>query len=94
MNLLVDTSDQLLPVFANRLMPKSRPEYGAFLGWSGFDAASPPDPIALLGVTEGIRQTDQIEVFPCLVLDEVGRSRNRFFLHGLRNMPTRPRLAS
>lgn len=78
-------SDELFPVFANRLLPKSRPEYAAFLRWSGFDdAANPPDPIAILGVTEGIRQTDQIEVFPCPVPNENGLYENKFFVHGLR----------
>lgn len=78
-------SDDLFPVFANRLLPKSRPEYAAFLRWSGFDdTANPPDPIAILGVTEGIRQTDQIEVFPCPVPNENGLYENKFFVHGLR----------
>lgn len=78
-------SDELFPVFSNRLLPKSRPEYAAFLRWSGFDdATNPPDPIAILGVTEGIRQTDQIEVFPCPEPNEHGLYENKFFLHGLR----------
>jgi len=46
---------------------------------------APRDPI--LGVTEGIRQTDQIEVFPCPVPDADGCYLNKFFLHGLRYMP-------
>jgi hypothetical protein len=65
-------SSDLFPIFANRLMPKSRPEYEAFLRWSGFDSANPPDPIAVLGVTEGIRRTDMIELFPCPAPDEFG----------------------
>lgn len=77
-------SAELFPVFANRLLSKSRPEYDAFLAWSGFDPANPPDPIAILGVTEGIRQTDQIEVFPCPVPDANGCYLNKFFVHGLR----------
>ncbi|MBU6399488.1 MAG: HIRAN domain-containing protein [Verrucomicrobia bacterium] len=81
-------SDELFPVFANRLLPKSRPEYEAFLRWSGFDSASPPpDPIAVLGVTEGIRRTDMIEVFPCPAPDGQGSYSSKFFLHGLRYMP-------
>jgi hypothetical protein len=80
-------SDELFPIFANRLLSKSRPEYEAFLRWSGFDPADPPDPIAILGVTEGIRQTDQVEVFPCPMRDENGCYLNKFFLHGLRYMP-------
>jgi hypothetical protein len=80
-------SNELFPVFANRLLPKSRPEYEAYLQWSGFDPANPPDPIAILGVTEGIRRTDLIEVFPCPVPDATSCYLNRFFMHGLRYMP-------
>lgn len=79
-------SAELFPIFANRLLSKSRPEYEAFLQWSGFDPAKPPDPLAILGVTEGIRRTDLIEVFPCPVPDETGCFLNKFFLHGLRYM--------
>lgn len=80
-------SEKLFPVFANRMMPESRPEYEAYLRWSGFDPASQPDPIAVLGVTEGIRRTDMIELFPCPVPDAQGCYMNKFFLHGLRYMP-------
>jgi hypothetical protein len=80
-------STELFPIFANRLLPASRPEYEAFLKWSGFDPANPPDPLMLLGVTEGIRRTDLIEVFPCPVPDAQGCYLNKFFLHGLRYMP-------
>src|SRR5437773_607881 len=45
-------SDELFPLFANRLLSQSRPEYHAYLTWGGFDPNNPPDPIALLGVTE------------------------------------------
>lgn len=83
LNAVYESSD-LFPVFANRLLSKSRPEYSAFLTWSGFDPTKPPDPIAILGVTEGIRQTDQIEVFPCPAPDANGCYLNKFFLHGLR----------
>lgn len=30
-------SEQLFPLFANRLLSESRPEYEAYLRWSGFD---------------------------------------------------------
>ena len=80
-------SAKLFPVFANRMLPESRPEYEAYLRWSGFDPAAQPDPIAILGVTEGIRRTDMIELFPCPVPDERGFYQNKFFLHGLRYMP-------
>ncbi len=80
-------SDELFPLFANRLLPKSRPEYEAYLRWSGFDINNPPDPIVVLGVTEGIRQTDAVEVFPCPVPDADGCYLNKFFLHGIRWLP-------
>lgn len=80
-------SKSLFPLFANRLLSKSRPEYEAWLTWSGFDPAHPPEPLAILGVTEGIRQTDQVEVFPCPAPDEQGCYLTRFFLHGLRWVP-------
>ncbi len=48
-------SEALFPLFANRLLSASRPEYEAYLRWSGFNADDPPDPILVLGVTEGIR---------------------------------------
>jgi hypothetical protein len=80
-------SEELFPVFANRLLSKNRPEYDAYLTWGGFDPNNPPDPISILGVTEGIRRTDPIEVFPCPEKDEEGMFRAKFFLHGLHHMP-------
>ena len=81
---LIYESDDLFPLFANRLLSPSRPEHEAFLRWGGFDPNNPPDPIAILGVTEGIRQTDQVEVFPCPMPDGEGCYLNKFFLHGIR----------
>lgn len=77
-------SRELFPMLTNRLLSKSRPEYAAWLTWSGFDPKDPPDPLAVLGVTEGIRQTDALEVFPRPVVDTQGNFETRFFLHGLR----------
>ncbi len=80
-------SDELFPIFMNRMLSSSRPEYEAFLVWGGFDPDNPPDPISLLGVTEGRRQTDRYEVFPCPTPDQDGCFVTKFFLHGLRWMP-------
>ena len=79
-------SEELFPLFANRLLSDSRPEYVAYLRWSGFEPGATPDPIVVLGVTEGIRQTDAVEVFPCPVPDGDGCYFNKFFLHGVRWM--------
>lgn len=79
-------SAELFPVFANRLLSESRPEYEQFLRWSGLEAESQPDPIVILSVTEGIRQTDAIEVFPCPVPNADACYLSKFFLHGIRWM--------
>lgn len=81
---IVYRSRELFPMLTNRLLSKSRPEYAAWLTWSGFDPKNPPDPLAVLGVTEGIRQTDALEVFPRPMADAHGNFETRFFLHGLR----------
>lgn len=77
-------SQELFPLFANRLLARSRPEYDAFLVWGGFDPNNPPDPIAVLGVTEGRRTTDSFEVFPCPSPDADGLFNLSFFVHGMR----------
>ncbi len=79
-------SDELFPLFANRLLSPKRPEYEAYLRWGGFTPGTQPDPIAILGVTEGKRETDSVEVFPCPVPDAHGCYLNKFFLHGVRWM--------
>ncbi|HUB24193.1 MAG TPA: hypothetical protein VL992_02110, partial [Tepidisphaeraceae bacterium] len=50
------------------------------------DPKSPPDAIAILGITEGIRQTDSIELFPAPVREN-GSFETRLFLHGLQHFP-------
>ncbi len=77
-------STELFPLFVNRLLSKKRPEYEAYLRWGGFSHDTPPDPLAILAVTEGQRQTDAIEVFPCPLPDGDYCYLNHFFLHGIR----------
>lgn len=62
-------------------------EYQAYLAWCGFDPCHPPEPISILGVTEGRRETDALELFPCPLPGEDGRYSNKFFVHGVRWMP-------
>lgn len=80
-------SNELLPIFQNRMLSRSRPEYRDFLAWSGFDPENPPEPLDLLGITEGVRATDKLELFPCPQPDADSRYRIKFFLHGIRYMP-------
>lgn len=77
-------SRKLFPLFENRLLPKNRPEYKTYLEWSGFDPDDPPEPLVLLGRTEGRKQTDSVEVFPQPTPDSHGCFVNYFFAHGVR----------
>ena len=72
------------PLFKNRLLPKSRPEHRVCLEWSGFDPDDPPEPLMLLGRTEGRKQTDSVEIFPQPIPDGRGCYVNCFFAHGVR----------
>jgi len=79
-------SRELFPLFANRLLAPSRPEYKSYLEWNGLDPDNPPDPIALLSITEGRRATDQLEIFPAPQPDNSGCFLIKFYLHGVRWM--------
>ena len=82
----VYTSQKLFPLFSNRVMPRSRPDYPEFLQWLNIPQHE-DDPIALLARSGGKRVTDKFEVFPCPEPDENGRYRIHFFAHGLRHLP-------
>ncbi|MDA2930622.1 HIRAN domain-containing protein [Acidobacteria bacterium AH-259-O06] len=79
-------SGELFPLFANRLLPKTRPEYKDFLHWLNLQE-NEADPIALLARTEGIRKTDSLMVFPCPEPDRDGKYNVHFFSHGIRYLP-------
>jgi hypothetical protein len=82
----VYTSEKLFPLFSNRVMPRSRPDYPEFVQWLNLPQHE-DDPIALLARSGGKRVTDKFEVFPCPEPDENGRYRIHFFAHGLRHLP-------
>jgi len=77
-------SPELFPLFANRLLPPTRPEYRQYLTWSGFQPEETPEPLLILGRTEGLKQTDAVEVFPCPGPTVTGQYVNYFFAHGVR----------
>lgn len=51
---VVYESATLFPMFSNRLISKSRPEYADYLRWLGLAGGS-KDPMAMLALTGGIR---------------------------------------
>jgi len=79
-------STQLFPVFANRLMSRSRPDYSSFIEWLNI-LNNENDPMAILARSGGERKTDTLAVFPCPEVDEQGQYHLYFFSHGLRHLP-------
>lgn len=82
----VYVSERLFPLFTNRLLPTSRPEYRDYLQWLSVPE-SESDPIAILARNGGRRVTDTLEVFPCPERNEQGEYEVHFLVHGLSHMP-------
>lgn len=76
-------SSELFPMFKNRVLGSQRRDFSSYLASLGLET---PDPIEILAVSGGERQTDSFEVFPKLVKSDDGSFCCRFFLHGLRHM--------
>ena len=76
-------SKTLFPLFSNRLLDRSRPEYPDYVQWLGVDADE-ADPMQLLARSGGKRATDQLCVYPHPELNESGEIELFFFSHGLR----------
>jgi len=79
-------ADELFPLFANRVLPRTRPEYKSVLEWLSVSDTE-DDPVAILARSGGQRATDTFEVFPCPEQTEEGHYNLHFLLHGLSHMP-------
>lgn len=77
-------SRALFPVFANRVMPRDRADYGSFV--EQLDLSVEADPFEVLGRSEGVRETDRIEVFPGAEAISDGRLCTLFFARGIRHL--------
>ena len=60
----VYVSNELFPLFANRLLSKSRSEYRDYLRWFGLDDSRASE-LEVLGRSGGQRATDTLEIIPC-----------------------------
>lgn len=80
----VYVGSSLFPVFANRLMPRDRADYGAYV--DQLDLTVEADPFEVLARSEGVRATDRVEVFPAPV--RIGRDElsTLFFARGIRHI--------
>lgn len=76
-------SEVLFPLFANRVLPKSRPEYQDYLRWMGLSEKEHDD-LDVLARTGGQRATDTLEMFPCPEPTKSNAYEVFFFSHGLR----------
>lgn len=79
-------SDELFPIFQNRMLSKSRPEYSRLIDWLSLDA-NKADPFVILSLTGGTRKTDSLEIFPCPVSTPDGEYKLNFFSRGLSHEP-------
>jgi hypothetical protein len=79
-------SEELFPLFANRMLSRSRPDYAEWVQWLSL-AEHADDPVALLARSGGQRATDSFEVFPCPERRPDGSYHVHFFAHGLRHFP-------
>ena len=75
-------AQELFPVFTNRILPKSRPDYGEFIQWLALSEQE-DDPMAMLARSGGRRATDTLALFPCPELNSEGKYHIHFFVHGL-----------
>ncbi len=79
-------SDTLFPMFSNRLISRSRPEFRDYLRWLGLADGS-NDPMSMLALTGGIRGTDSIELFRPPEMSGEGEYRLDFFARSLSFLP-------
>lgn len=75
-------SDELFPLFQNRVLGADREDFGDYLRQLDLNPEEGRDPIVILAVSEGKRQTDNLEVFPKLERQPDGTFVCRFFIHG------------
>lgn len=85
-------ASELFPLFKNRVMASSRPDFADYL--RSLDLSPNADPIEILTANGGHRATDSYEVFPKMAREPDGGFVCRFFLHGWRHVsePAQERL--
>lgn len=78
-------SHELFPLFLGRLLRPDREEFTQLIEQLALRPGT-TDPIEILALTGGERQTDNLEVFPKVVRQDDGSFHCRFFLHGFRHV--------
>lgn len=78
-------ASELFPLFKNRVLDPNRRDFADYLRSLDLDPAN-RDPIEILAISGGERQTDSLEVFPKIEARSNNTFSCRFFLHGLRHV--------
>jgi hypothetical protein len=78
-------SPESFPLFKNRVLDPHRKDFLAYLRSLDLDAEH-SDPLEILAISGGERQTDSFEVFPKIEKCPDNSFACRFFLHGLRHI--------
>lgn len=78
-------SESLFPLFSNRVISRSRPEFKDFLRWLDLPETA-DDPMSILSLTGGIRGTDDIELFAPPTIGKNGEYQLTFFSRGIRHL--------
>jgi hypothetical protein len=78
-------STELFPLFRNRILGEERKDFKEYLTQLDLSPEH-ADPLEILALTGGERQTDNLEVFPKIDRHKGGGFRCRCFLHGWRHV--------
>ncbi|WP_330924886.1 HIRAN domain-containing protein [Candidatus Sororendozoicomonas aggregata] len=78
-------SEDLFPLFKNRILSSKRPEYPSFLKWIGLDSED-ASALNVLGRSGGLRSTDKLQMFKRFEIDDNGKFEQIFFVHGLSHL--------
>lgn len=78
-------SSELFPLFSNRVLSPTRPDYAEFVEWLSLPEGE-ENPFALLARSGGKRATDTLAVFPCPEMDADGLYHIHLFIHGLSHL--------
>ena len=78
-------SKTLFPLFTNRLLAKSRPEYDQYLSWIGL-LQKDMNPLEILARSGGERATDSLQIYARPTRTAAGKYEIYFFCHGIRHL--------
>lgn len=78
-------SSELFPLFRNRIVGEERTDFREYLRQLDLNPDE-TNPLDILALTGGERQTDNLEVFPKIERHKDGNFRYRFLLHGWRHV--------